>query len=116
MKKAKGYRGKADVLFSKIIRSQGFCERCGKNYNLQTSHIISRRYSATRTLEDNAQCLCAGCHMYFTHWPKEFSRWITETIGVEKYEELKAKAEAVTKVDWKAEHERLKAKWKEIEQ
>lgn len=105
--RAKGSKGKCDALFSKIIRSVGYCEKCGSTDWLQTSHIISRRYSATRCDERNSQCLCAKCHRYFTDWPKEFSRWITDSVGISTYEELKLKSESVTKMDWDAELDRL---------
>lgn len=107
--RAKGHKGKADALFSKIIRLPGVCLRCGSTANLQCAHIISRRYSATRCDTRNAWCLCAGCHRRLTDWPREHSQFITQTIGSEVYDELKLKAETVTKVDWAAEYERLKA-------
>lgn len=111
--RAKGYKGKCDALTSKIVRSLGYCEKCGSTEWLQTSHIISRRYSATRCDLRNLQCLCAGCHRHFTDWPKEFSRWITASIGVELYEELRRLAEVPTKMDWEAEYERIKQVAKE---
>lgn len=104
----KGDKGKCDKLFSKIVRSVGKCQRCGGTDNLQTAHIISRKYSATRTDLRNAWCLDARCHRRLTDWPREHSRYITETIGSEVYEELRAKAETVTKMDWGTEYERLK--------
>lgn len=112
----KGDKGKADKLFSKIIRSRKECQRCGeRDYaKLQCAHIITRKYSATRTDERNAWALCARCHRRFTDWPREHSRFITETIGSEVYDELRAKAETVTKVDWSEEYVRLKARAKEL--
>lgn len=104
----KGAKGKCDKLFSRIVRSVGQCVRCGSTDNLQCAHIISRKYSATRTDTTNAWCLCARCHRRLTDWPREHSHFITETIGSERYEELRLKAESVTKVDWDAEYERLK--------
>lgn len=114
MKRYKGSKGKADVLFSKIIRSVGYCQRCGSSSYLQTAHIISRRYSNTRVHPDNAWCLCAACHRRLTDWPREHSRFITETIGSEKYDELKALAESIQKVDWDEELIRLKEVAKEL--
>jgi 5-methylcytosine-specific restriction endonuclease McrA len=118
----KGAKGRCDDLFSLIIRSRGVCERCGETCacpdapgrhtracKLTTSHIVSRRYSATRTDVLNAQCLCYSCHRHFTDWPREFSHWITDSIGSELYDRLKSKAELVTKVDWNEELIRLKA-------
>lgn len=107
LKPAKGYKAKADKLYSQIIRAPGYCSGCGSLDNLQCAHIVSRRFSATRTDLTNAYCLCAKCHFYYTLWPKEFSKFITEHTGTEVYEELKRKAETVTKVDWKSEYERL---------
>lgn len=115
IKRARGAKAKCDTLTSQIVRSIGHCERCGSTEWLQCSHIVSRRYSATRCDLDNVQCLCAKCHRYFTDWPKEFSRWITQSIGIEKYEHLKQKAETVTKVDWDLELEKLKERAKEYD-
>ena len=119
--KAKGERGKCDTLFSLIVRAVGECEHCHikcecpnfpkshtRDCKLTCSHIIGRRYSATRTYRPNAQSLCYSCHRRFTDWPVEFHHWIVDSIGSEAYEALQHRAEAVTKVDWAAEHEHLK--------
>jgi hypothetical protein len=107
----KGAKGKCDKLFSKIIRSRGACERCGNtDYStFQCAHIISRKYAATRTNQENAWNLCAKCHRRLTDWPREHSHFITQTIGSERYEALRRTAETPTKVNWDAEYERLKA-------
>ncbi len=114
--KASGARGKADVLFSKIIRAKGHCERCGKSSDLQCSHVISRLYSATRTDTSNAQCLCAGCHRFFTNNPIEFTEWIYSTIGKAEYERLWMKARVPRKFGkqfWESEVVRLRQLLKE---
>lgn len=98
--RAKGAKGKCDEIFSKIIRLLGHCRRCGGTDWLQCAHIISRRYSATRCDTRNAWCLCAACHRRLTDWPREHSRFITETIGSDVYEELRELAEQPTKVNW----------------
>jgi len=108
LKRPKGYKGKADELFSKIIRRPGRCLKCGSDWYLQCAHIISRRYAATRTDERNAWPLCAACHRRLTDWPVEHYEFILQTIGEEVYQELKKKAETVTKVDWESEFLRLK--------
>lgn len=115
IKQARGDKGAADRYYSKIIRSVGHCEKCGTQEGLTCSHIVGRRYSATRTDLRNGQSLCFSCHRYFTDWPREFSHWLTETIGSELYEELKSKAQTPTKVDWKERKEFLKNILKEIE-
>ncbi len=107
----RGFKGKCDKLFSQRVRSLGYCEKCGKTepgVQLQTAHIISRRYSATRCDLENAYCLCAGCHRFYTLWPREFSHFITEHTGSAKYDELKLKAEQVTKVNWEDKYKELK--------
>lgn len=115
----KGAKGKADKLFSLIIRSAGRCAACGDNdyRKLQCAHIVSRRYSVTRTDEDNAVALCWGCHRRFTDDPFAWVTWVYGYMGEEAYEALRVKARdgVGTKVDWSAEADRLAAIWKRIE-
>lgn len=114
--KQKTYKARSDALFSKIVRARPVsCEaiswgdlKCG--FQAQTAHIISRTYSKVRTNEFNAFKLCGTHHMYFHRWPREFSHFITEKIGSEKYDELKALANDTGKYDWSAEYERLRNK------
>lgn len=109
IKKATGAKGRCDTLCSKIVRSAGACQHCGRTDSLQCCHIIGRTYSATRTDLDNLQCLCAKCHFRFHAFPREFSRWITDSIGSEKYEALRLKAESFKGTfDWDEELRRLK--------
>lgn len=123
----KGAKGRCDDLYSLIIRAEGECIRCGivctcenaprshtRACKLTTSHIIPRRYSATRTDVLNGQSLCYSCHRRFTDWPVEFSHWITDSIGTEAYDRLKLKSERVTKMNWAEELIRLKAIAKEL--
>ena|SRR3990167_10952705 len=108
VKHYKGAKGACDTLASKITRAKGYCQRCGTADGLTTSHIIGRKYSATRTDLSNLQSLCFRCHRRFTDFPREFSHWITESIGSEKYEALRHKAESfLGKFDWDNEKERL---------
>lgn len=71
---------KADVLFSKHIRSRERCElasyrRVACNGNLQCCHIRSRSYMAIRWADDNALSGCGAHHVYFTHHPLEWEQW-----------------------------------------
>lgn len=113
VKRFKGAKAKCDKIFSQIIRSIGECEKCYKIEYLQCAHIISRRYSNTRTDLRNAFSLCAGCHRYFTDHPREFSRFITQTWAQEYYDHIYKKSQEVGKVNWDEEYERLKQikKW-----
>lgn len=119
MVKAKGARGKADVLFSKIVRSRGACENCGRTepeVQLQCAHIITRGIGATRCLEDNAFCLCAGCHHRFTHWPVEFRDFIVSKKGEDGYQRLVELARPGAKAPkWPEVVQQLKERWAQIE-
>jgi len=55
---------KIDKLYSEIIRSKGYCERCGKSGPLNAHHVIGRRNLATRWDLRNGICLCVGCHKF----------------------------------------------------
>lgn len=104
-------KNKATKLHSELVRARGFCENCGESdpTKLQCAHIVSRRYAQTRTMLENAFCLCARCHMHFTEWPLEFSQFVESHIGEQRYDTLKALATRPEKMDWLAELERLKA-------
>jgi hypothetical protein len=107
---AKGPRGKADRLFSLVVRARGACQRCGKAESLQCAHIVSRRYNNTRTDERNAWCLCAGCHLFLTEHPEEHVWFAQATIGDKVYEELRLLARSDRKwkeADWRDEIIRL---------
>jgi len=101
VKKAKTKRRKLrdqlDKLFSKIIRSKGKCERCGKTSPLNTAHIFSRRNLATRWDKDNVLCFCVGCHFWGHQNPILFTEFVKEKLGSERYEDLKVKANSTKK-------------------
>lgn len=100
MKRKKGKKTKdkelADELFAKLVRSAGKCRKCGKTYNLQCAHVISRGYMGTRYDFKNAICLCSGCHVWFTHHELEWEDWVAENLGATYRDDLKQKAYAFT--------------------
>ena len=105
VKRYKGEKAKADKLFSEIIRSLGYCEANGWGQRtcsnqLQTAHIVTRKRSATRTDLRNAFCLCFSHHRWFTDYPREFSRFITDTWAQEYYDDVYQRSVTPTKVDW----------------
>lgn len=105
VKKRKGNAGKADELFSHIIRSQGYCEAEGFDNRpcsnqLQTAHIVTRARSATRTDTRNAFCICFAHHRYFHDYPRQFSRFISDTWAAEFYDDIYQRSVTPTKVDW----------------
>ena len=109
---AKGPKGKADRLFSQVVRLLGHCQRCGKTSDLQCAHIIRREYNNTRTDLRNAWCLCAGCHIWLGNHPFDHVVYAYPTIGEETYAELREIAHTSRKwkeADWEAECVRLQA-------
>lgn len=113
-----GPKGKATRLHSLVVRARGRCERCGSTSGLQAAHIISRKFSATRTDERNAWCLCASCHRRLTDWPNEHVAFAVQTLGDDLYAELRAKALENPRpwkpADWQAECVRLQALLDEV--
>ncbi len=115
----KGLRGKATKLHSQVTRARGVCVQCGQTEptQLQTAHIIGRRYAATRTDEANSFCACARCHMRWTDHPDEWVAFCDATIGRAEYDRLKAKALAGVRTSesfWRAECERLAELLKQV--
>lgn len=70
-KKAKGkkwYRDKLDTIFSIYIRLRDkHCQKCGREDNLQCSHVIPRDHYALRWNENNCKALCYKCHLHWWH-------------------------------------------------
>lgn len=118
----KGPRGKATRIHGQIVRARGACEGPDAwkgravihSQRMECAHIISRRFSGTRTDLDNAFCLCNSCHRFFTEHPVDFADFAIDKMGRASYEALWQKAHAVTKMDWVAEAARLDAIWKSI--
>ena len=110
----KGPKGRATRLHALITRDFGKCMKCNRQHALQCAHIISRKYSQTRTDLNNAFCLCASCHMYFTDNPVEFGQFTIDQIGEENYYALYRKRECTDKMDWEEEAKRLKDIAKEM--
>jgi hypothetical protein len=96
----KGLKNELDIVFSKLVRRRGHCERCGIRDNLQCCHVMSRRHQQTRWDLDNAMCLCAGCHLWWHHNPIEAGRWYDEKYGVDSYNLIKEKSQKIAKIDY----------------
>lgn len=103
---------RADVLFSELVRSTGFCERCLRRppeVQLQCSHWISRRASNVRTDTDNAFCLCVACHLWWHSDPLAGTDWAIGERGQETYDRLRSAANEQSTVWWPDEVARLKS-------
>jgi hypothetical protein len=87
---------KADAMFSLRVRAIGRCMSGRSKHagNLQCAHGFSRRYEGTRWDLSNAFCLCAGCHVYFTHRPLEWDEWLRSGLGLGPalYEQVRHRA------------------------
>jgi 5-methylcytosine-specific restriction endonuclease McrA len=96
----KTWRNKLDIIYSKLIRKRGYCQRCGKSENLQCSHIHSREKMSVRWDLLNSFCLCAGCHKYFWHThPIDAAEFAKNKLGDYEYTLLIIKANSIKK--WK---------------
>ncbi len=110
-------RNKADKLFSLLVRSVGYCQRCGATGRLETSHVLSRRYSNTRCDFRNAFAMCSSCHRwlganplghaeFFIEWHAErfmqmgSDRLTAENMARGLRDELQVLAYSGEKVDW----------------
>lgn len=119
-KKRQNWMKKADVLFSKVVRLRdGRCMAAGTDTTecrgvLQCAHIISRSYKSIRCDLDNAVALCQAHHTLYTHRPLEWREWV-EARFPGRWDFLTSQALRYDRVDWKAEHEELKALLDELE-
>ena len=106
----------ATRLHSLIVRSVGYCERCHRvTDTLQCAHIVSRRFSATRCVRNNAWCLCAKCHLALTEDPYAHVAFAHQTIGEEHYGWLRALALNGPRPDWSVVAAELRLEWDAIE-
>jgi 5-methylcytosine-specific restriction endonuclease McrA len=78
--KVSRFQHKCDDEFSKLVRSQGKCERCGSREGLDAAHVVGRKNLNLRWNILNVICLCRRCHSEFAHrYPKKFSLWFEST-------------------------------------
>lgn len=107
-----------DRLFSRYVRSVGYCEYCGRTepeVQLQCAHWISRRYSNIRCDPENAFCLCARDHRWFTDHPTEFGRWAIAMRSEDVYQRLLEASRKTSKVDWHLQREVLLRMLEDVE-
>jgi hypothetical protein len=83
---------RADQLVGDFVKARdGGCVVDGPHSGaLQWSHLISRRYHATRWNLDVSVGMCAGHHYFFTTHPLQFEVWIEERLGLGYSRELKS--------------------------
>ena len=108
-RKPRAVKEECTRLHSRIVRHLNpMCEcECGL-VSTDAAHIISRKYSLTRTDTDNAYGLAAPCHALFTVNHGEWMDFVDRTIGRDEYDRLWGKANSGSKVDWFDELDRLR--------
>jgi len=109
LKERRKIEKECDELWSKIVRSTGECQRCGKKTALQAAHIISRKHKLFRWDLRNGLCLCVRCHLYWQHRePVEFTEWL-KTNYPEKYRLVLEKDKITGRVDIEKVREELRS-------
>lgn len=99
---------KCDKIFSELIkyRDGWKCVETGTMEHLQTAHLISRSYHSVRWDPENAVCLSARRHMWYTYHPIEWREFCIKRLGQEKYEALEKRA---TQQSGAVDHKKLYA-------
>lgn len=97
---------KADQVFSEYIRRRdNRCVRCGKYQGewkrLQCSHFFGRRKESVRFDPQNADGLCAGCHIYFGSNPESCRAFKLAQLGEDAYNALCVRANTPARKDCK---------------
>lgn len=106
----------ADKWFSLYIRERdgNKCRRCGSQSGLQCSHFQGRRKESTRFDPDNADCLCFGCHAYFTANPYEHVQWQVAIKGQRTVDEIVFRSNQYCKKDRKMQELIWKQAYKDL--
>lgn len=112
----------ADRLLRLIVLERRRCERCGAlkpPADMDTAHIIRRRYNATRCDERNVWLLChEPCHRLVDNDAQQYDWLVRETIGWGLHAELREKAHLGTGIPlsgfWPAERARLRDRCREL--
>lgn len=102
-----------DAMAREICRKRGSCEAAGEDGlqcsgSLQWAHIVSRTYHKTRWDDDNCLYLCAAHHFFYTNRTIHWKEFLKRKIGLEKLEQIEARAISAGKVDRIEVYKRLK--------
>lgn len=106
----KHLKAECDRLFSLKIRERGQCELGDPPHNgaLQCCHAFSRRFLTIRWNDNNAFCGCAKHHQFYSNNPDQWSWWLLDRWGQERYDAMRALAQQTTqKIDLEAVYEGL---------
>lgn len=107
IKKRKSELKICDDLRSKLVKIRaGFrCEYCWDTKYLNSHHVFTRNNYSTRYDLDNGICLCSKHHTLSSSFsahktPMEFSEWIMEKRGRDRYDRLKLKTKSLRDKDY----------------
>ena len=90
-----------DKMWAEVIKARDGhkCVRCGKIEGLNAAHIFSRSLKSVRWSLWNGITLCGGCHIFWAHKnPVEFTEFVKQRLGEQKYELLRQEARCIVKV------------------
>jgi hypothetical protein len=102
-----------------IIARDRVCRVTGSEKSLSAHHIRSRGHASTRFDLENGMCLSwTKWHFLQKMAPERFQDGIIDAIGIEKYEQLRAKSRITLKrniQDYRDERDRLKRELKALQ-
>lgn len=88
-------------LTSLIVRIRdGTCVLCASRYQLQCGHFFHRAMPPTEYDLENCWALCARCNNRHEYRPAEYTEWIKQKLGEERFAALKFKAHQQTKLSY----------------
>jgi hypothetical protein len=100
-------REEAAVLLQKLVRMKAAdenglasCVTCGKRQHykeMDGGHFISRKWTATKLVEENIHPQCKGCNQYASGRHDDYSLFMVDTYGIEMVRELNDKKRELCK-------------------
>ena len=100
-------REEAAVLLQKLGRMKAAdehglasCVTCGKRQHykeMDGGHFISRKWTATKLVEENIHPQCKGCNQYASGRHDDYSLYMVDTYGIEMVRELNDKKRELCK-------------------
>jgi hypothetical protein len=100
-------REEAAVLLQKLVRMKAAdenglasCVTCGKRQHykeMDGGHFISRKWTATKLVEENIHPQCKGCNQYASGRHDDYSLYMVDTYGIEMVRELSDKKRELCK-------------------
>lgn len=100
-------REEAAVLLQKLVRMKAAdenglatCVTCGKRQHykdMDGGHFVSRKWTATKLVEENVHPQCKGCNRYASGKYDDYALYMVDTYGIEMVRELNDKKRELCK-------------------